>query len=149
MTERNRQLDLTKRAHNKVRLKQINAKVRHHAKDIPLLIIQLIDRNKALSDVLLAQRSSLVDLAEANLRTELESRSWKATQFTLETLGRNRGYVKKEEHAPVRLSATTVNTGIDLAKLSSEQLKNLSDIMQEQKEDKPHLIDITAETVIS
>tara|TARA_R110002153_G_scaffold83732_3_gene210284 strand:+ start:87 stop:614 length:528 start_codon:yes stop_codon:yes gene_type:complete len=175
MTERNRQLNLTKRAHNKVRLKQINAKVRHHAKDIPLLIIQdelqvnngdlkktsdalhvtlpslnqLIDRNKALSDVLLAQRSSLVDLAEANLRTELESRSWKATQFTLETLGRNRGYVKKEEHAPVRLSATTVNTGIDLAKLSSEQLKNLSDIMQEQKEDKPHLIDITAETVIS
>ena len=68
--------------------------------------------------------------------------------FTLETLGRNRGYIKKEDQAPVRLSTTTVNTGIDLAKLSSEQLKNLSDIMQEQKDDKPHMIDITAETVI-
>ena len=98
--------------------------------------------------MLLAQRSALVDLAEATLRTELESRSWKATQFTLETLGRNRGYIKKEDQAPVRLSTTTVNTGIDLAKLSSEQLKNLSDIMQEQKDDKPHMIDITAETVI-
>jgi len=176
MTEENRQADLTKRIHQKVALKKINANVRHHAKDIPLLIIQdelernggdmkltadklrvtmpslmhLIDRNKTLSDVMLAQRTSLVDLAEKNLRTELESRSWKATQFTLETLGRNRGYIKREDNTPIRQNATTVNTGIDLAKLSADQLKNLSDIMTEQKDqEKPHMIDITSETVIS
>ena len=84
-----------------------------------------IDRNHELVETCLSYRESLVDLAEENLRGDLERGSMKATFFALKTLGRTRGYVDRKEMEVV----TPVEQSVDLTKLTDEQLVDLEKLM--------------------
>ena len=66
-----------------------------------------------------------LDLAEENLRGDLERGSMKATFFALKTLGRTRGYVDRKEMEVV----TPVEQSVDLTKLTDKQLVDLEKLM--------------------
>ena len=98
------------------------------AEDLDIRRVDLcnyIDRNHELIEVCLSYRESLVDLAEENLRGDLERGSMKATFFALKTLGRTRGYVDRKETEVV----TPASQSVDLTKLSDEQLIELEKLM--------------------
>ena len=98
------------------------------AKELDIRRVDLcnyIDRNHELTEICLSYRESLIDLAEENLRTELERGSTKATLFTLKTLGRTRGYVERKETEV----ATHTSQSVDLTKLTDEQLADLERLM--------------------
>ena len=84
-----------------------------------------IDRNHELVETCLSYRESLVDLAEENLRGDLERGSMKATFFALKTLGRTRGYVDRKETEVV----TPESQSVDLTKLTDKQLVDLEKLM--------------------
>ena len=84
-----------------------------------------IDRNHELIEICLSYRESLVDLAEENLRGDLERGNMKATFLALKTLGRTRGYVDRKETEVV----TPASQSVDLTKLTDEQLADLEKLM--------------------
>ena len=43
------------------------------------------------------QRDTIVDIAEGKLVAMLDAGEWPAVKYTLSTLGRNRGYVERQE----------------------------------------------------
>jgi len=98
--------------------------------DLNLLYVplqQFIDKNYELRDLVIGARTSLTDMAEDVLRTHLNSNNLKAAVFTLQTLGKDKGYVPKmetESHI-IKEERKTV----DLSKLSTSQLKDLRRLM--------------------
>lgn len=60
-----------------------------------------ISHNPKLKEIVKAERvnkrEEKVDIAESNIETMLNSKDWRATRYILSTLGRNRGYVERQE----------------------------------------------------
>ena len=100
------------------------------AEDLDIRYMDLanyIDKASELRDICLSYRDSLVDKAERNLHEALDSRDWKATRYTLSTLGKERGYVTKTES---EITTIEVKAEIDLSQLSVDELKQLDGIME-------------------
>lgn len=58
-------------------------------------------RYKTVADAILEERTQLVDLAELSLRDQiLKGENWAVT-LALKTLGKDRGYVERQEHTGV------------------------------------------------
>src|SRR5215471_20470162 len=56
-------------------------------------------RNKQVRETIDAQRAQFVDAAELALMTAVAKGEPWAVKFTLSTLGKDRGYVQRQEHA--------------------------------------------------
>jgi len=105
----------------------------------------LVERSVLLRNVIIAQRESLVDDAEHQIRQQVQSGSLRASIFVLETLGKTRGFIKKAEtDAPPDPEGTT-RMKVDLKNLTSDQLRQLQDIMKAA--DDPNIIDVTPEVI--
>lgn len=60
-------------------------------------VYKKINANERLQEVLTEAREELVDIAETALRKELLAGNMTAIIFTLKTLGKQRGYVERQE----------------------------------------------------
>ncbi len=118
------------------------------AKDLDLnyvILADYVEKTPRLLHLCYQHRKSMVDQAEHNLRQDLEHGSWKATQFTLKTLGRDRGFVerKEQEQHVIHHNKSTVN----LEKLTSDQLRQLQDMMHDAHTDDPDVTDADYELI--
>lgn len=127
---------------------------RHHgnisktAADLDLnycILADYVESSTKLLHLCMTHRKSLVDQAEHNLRNQLDQNSWKATQFTLKTLGRDRGYVerKEQEHKHTVHRTSTV----DLDQLSSDELRELQSMMSKAHKEEQDITDADYEVV--
>lgn len=60
-----------------------------------------ISEDETLQEALVAAREALVDMAESEARKQIKRGNTAIIIFTLKTLGRNRGYVERQEHTGV------------------------------------------------
>ena len=103
------------------------------AKDMDVNYVALqffVERKKELVVLIMKHREAFVDQAEENLKLDLAQGNWRATKFTLQTIGKERGYVQRtemENHTIIEHQEPS----IDLEKLSTEQLKSLQNMMDE------------------
>lgn len=60
-----------------------------------------ISHNPKLKEIVKTERENKreekVDKAESNVEVMLDAKDWRATRYILSTLGRNRGYVERQE----------------------------------------------------
>ena len=111
-----------------------------------ILCLRTTDASPRLRAICMRARESLIDIAESNLRTSLLSSSPEAaTFFTLKTLGRDRGYVERKEQDVSTHASHDATPTIDLSKLTTQQLKSLSNIV-DKAQPAPTIIDITPES---
>lgn len=91
------------------------------------MLVSWVDSDPQLQAFTMQLREVLVHDAEQVLHSHLKQGSLQAAQFTLSTLGRNKGYVKRSES----LSHSTVvheKPAVDLRALSTDQLRQLRSI---------------------
>ena len=60
-------------------------------------IYNYIERHPTVKQAYEEQRQTIVDLAEGQLVKKLDAGEWPAIKFILATLGRDRGYVERQE----------------------------------------------------
>jgi len=79
----------------------------------PQTLDNYLARRPELRALLAAESDSIIDTAESKLVEALHEGDWRAVQFTLETKGKGRGWVKRSEvtganGTPLGLSAETM-----------------------------------------
>jgi len=90
-------------------------------------LCNFIDSKPKLVMLCTQSRTQIIDLAEEVLIGHLKGNSLKASMFTLQTLGKNRGYVTRSE-SHIKQEVKTTNLDVDLSKLTTEQLDELKSI---------------------
>lgn len=103
-------------------------------------LARIVDSTPTLVVLCESYRSELFELAERNLRVSLEEGSMKATLFTLQRLGKDRGYAERKEVE----TTVTQRQSVDLTKLSTDQIRQMRDMMSDAGVVGP-MIDITPE----
>lgn len=97
-------------------------------------LIKVSERNPAIREQMVTRRMRLVNKAERNLEESLDLREWRATQFTLQTLGKKDGYFEKTDvNNPVdpnKDPSSMIHAKVDLANLSSDQLGQLTKLLK-------------------
>ena len=103
---------------------------------------RLITQRKELKEILLASREGLIDAAEQTLRTHVELGSLRASVYVLDTVGKNRGYVKEVAQVTDADEYNKVKAKVDLTKLNDEELRQLQGLMK-KSDNSSKMIDVT------
>jgi hypothetical protein len=74
-------------------------------------------------------KESLIDLSEGVVWHHVRKKNLRAAQFVLETIGKQRGWVKRGEIAGVNGEPIEVRLGLDLSNLSPEELITLDQLL--------------------
>lgn len=102
-------------------------------------LARIVDSTTALVALCESYRTELFELAERNLRVALDAGNLKATLFTLQRLGKDRGYAERKEVE----TTVTQRTALDLTKLSTDQLTKMRDMLSDAGVVTGEFIDIT------
>ena len=89
------------------------------------MLASYVDKNSELQTLLMCLKDDMVDEAEEVLRHHLGQRSLKAAQFTLQTLGKERGYVRRDEKKTATRVVEERTLNVNLDNLTTEQLRDL------------------------
>ena len=94
------------------------------------MLASYVDSDKELQTLLMLLRESIVDKAESVLTNHLDQGSLKAATFALQTLGKDRGYVRRTEakNETKIIEERTLNVNLDA--LSVDQLRELRDMSE-------------------
>ena len=118
-------------------LEDNNGSLEETAKELKCTLHSLIkvsERNKTVRAVMITKRMLLVDKAEKNLEVQLDAGSFKATVFTLKTLGKRQGYYEKTDVNdpidPTKDPSAIIHAKVDLANLTTNQLTQLGDLLK-------------------
>jgi len=87
-----------------------------------------INRNKRLQDLLASLREEVKDYAEHTIMRKVRAGNLDASKFVLSTLGRDRGYITKQE-----VTVAPQEAPPDLHKLDADQLRQLADLLRSAK----------------
>ena len=74
-------------------------------------------------------KESLIDLSEGVVWHHVRRKNLRAAQFVLETIGKSRGWVKRGEITGVNGDPIDVRLGLDLSKLSPDELVSLDHLL--------------------
>jgi len=85
-----------------------------------MTIYNWLQKDEEIAQMIKDEREKIVDLAESKLVSKVEEGSETMIALVLKTLGRERGYVEKQN-----IVNENVNYNIDLSKLTDEQLQEL------------------------
>jgi hypothetical protein len=86
-----------------------------------------IRNSPALQEAVKQARQTVIDEGEKALFEKLSNKEWKAVEFTLRKLGKDRGYGDSQE---INMNANIqANVTYDLSRLSTEELETLNGII--------------------
>jgi|10_taG_2_1085330.scaffolds.fasta_scaffold142769_2 hypothetical protein len=88
-----------------------------------------IDNDPEMRALTVRHREAILDNAEDQLRTSIQSGNMTSVRFALSTLGRERGYVQRTEK-DIRTQDIPSPKSVDISQLSVDQLKLLAEIME-------------------
>jgi len=94
-------------------------------------IYERAEISPAVKAAVKTNREKFVDAAEAGLVEAVERGEGWAVALVLKTLGKDRGYVERQELAGDKDNPLEVNTRVDLSGLTDEQLKLLASSLKD------------------
>lgn len=89
------------------------------------MLATYVDGDKELQSMLMLLRETIVDKAEQVLMSHLQQGSLKAATFALQTLGKDRGYVRRTEEKKETKIIEERRLNVNLDALSVDQLREL------------------------
>jgi len=91
----------------------------------PKTIYNRAKKTQAIQQAIEDSRGELVDIAEQKMRAAVMDREPWAVALVLKTLGKNRGYVERQEHTGAWGGPIAHRVTMDLATLSEQELDEL------------------------